>query len=62
MGIKIDDEWGFFVAEEFNGYLNSIKKDECFNPNDPDFLDFRPTYIMVPEPLNQEEEKKWPGN
>lgn len=49
--IKRDEDWGHYVAEEFNGYLNSIKKDECF----------RPTYIMGPEPLNQEEEKKWPG-
>lgn len=59
--IKVDEDWGHYIAEEFNGYLNSIKKDECFNPGDPDFPDFRPTYIMGPEPLNQEEEKKWPG-
>lgn len=62
MGIKIDEEWGFYVAEEFCGYLNSIKKDECFKPEiDSDFPDYRPTYICGPKPLNQEEEKKWPG-
>lgn len=55
--IKQNEDWGHYVAEEFNGYLDSIKKKECFNGTE----DMRPTYILGPEPLNHEEEKKWPG-
>lgn len=47
-----------YVAEEFNGYLDSIKRDSCFNDSGEDY---RPSYICPPEPLTEDEEKKWPG-
>lgn len=46
-----------FVAEKFNGYLDSIKKPECFAA---DGEDYRPTYICQSEPLTEEEAEKWP--
>lgn len=44
-----------YVAEEFNGYLDSIKRDSCFSDSGEDY---RPSYICPPEPLTEDEEKK----